>query len=135
MIRRNTEYAIRALVHLAACKGEVVSAKEIAEAQDIPIEFLQKILQRLGRAGLVVSHRGAAGGFSLARKPSEINLLEVITVMQGCPAVNKCFLGREACERAPTCKLKYNWLVLEQKISEFLADVTLQDLVDQLLGK
>lgn len=135
LIRRNTEYAIRALVHLATCEGEVVSAKEIAEAQDIPIEFLQKILQRLVRAGFVVSHRGTQGGFSLARKPDEVSLLEVVTTMQGRPAANKCFLGRERCERAPSCRLKQNWLTLEQKVNEFLADITLQDLADQIRGK
>uniref|UniRef100_A0A7C2EI45 Rrf2 family transcriptional regulator n=1 Tax=Ammonifex degensii TaxID=42838 RepID=A0A7C2EI45_9THEO len=135
LIRRNTEYAIRALVHLATCEGEVVSAKEIAGAQDIPVEFLQKILQRLVRARLVVSHRGKQGGFSLARKPGEVSLLEVVTTIQGQPAANKCFLGRDGCERAASCRLKQNWLALEQKVNEFLADITLQDLADQIHGK
>lgn len=134
LIRRNTEYAIRALVHLATCKGEVVSAREIAAAQDIPIEFLQKILQRLVRAGLVISHRGMQGGFSLARRPDAVSLLEVVTTMQGRPAANRCFLGRDGCERAPGCRLKQNWLTLEQKVNEFLAEITLQDLVDQIRG-
>ena len=135
LIRRDTEYAIRALVHLATREGEVVSAREIAEAQDIPTGFLQKILQRLVRAGLVISHRGTQGGFSLGRRPDEVNLLEVVTTMQGQPAANKCFLGRDGCERAASCRLKQNWLALEQKVSEFLADINLQDLVDQIRGK
>lgn len=132
LIRRNTEYAIRALVHLAGSPEGVVSAAEIAQAQDIPVDFLQKILQKLTRAGLVVSHRGIQGGFSLSRAPEEINLLEVVTVMQGKPAVNRCFLGRDGCPRAPACRLKSNWLAMEQQIDSFLAGITLKNLADQL---
>ncbi|MEW5762714.1 MAG: Rrf2 family transcriptional regulator [Bacillota bacterium] len=132
LIRRNTEYAIRALVHLATSPEGVVSAGEIARAQDIPIDFLQKVMQKLTRAGLVVSHRGVQGGFSLARAPQEVNLLEVVTVMQGKPAVNRCFLGKDSCPRAPACRLKNNWLALEQKLAAFLAGVTLKELANQL---
>jgi len=133
LIRRNTEYAIRALVHLAGSPGEVVKAGEIAQAQDIPPDFLQKVLQKLTRAGLVVSHRGVQGGFSLGRAPEAISVLEVVTVMQGKPAVNKCFLG-DGCPRAPACRLKKSWLQMEEKLVSFFAGVSLKDLADQVWG-
>ncbi|MDH7578372.1 MAG: Rrf2 family transcriptional regulator [Bacillota bacterium] len=134
VIRRNADYGIRALVHLAANPGVMMSAGEIAASQDIPIEFLQKILQKFARSGLVNSHRGAQGGFSLAKDPRQISVLEMVETVQGRIAVNKCFLGHEGCPRAPKCPLKQSWLQVEQKITEFLEGVTLQDLVDQLRG-
>lgn len=132
IIRRNTEYSIRALVHLALLSGREATAGEIAEEQEVPLEYLQKILQKLTRGGFVGAHRGAYGGFYLAKKPEDINLLEVIELMQGKLVMNKCFLGKDGCTRAPKCVLKYNWLQLEQRITGFLSQITLSDLVKQV---
>ncbi len=132
VIRRDTEYGIRALVHLASHPGGPVSAGEIAASQDVPIEFLQKILQKFTRCGFVSSHRGAQGGFTLAKDPRQISVLEIVEAVQGKIAVNRCFLGRDGCPRAPKCPLKENWFQVEQMIADFLGGVTLQDLVDQL---
>ncbi len=132
IIRRKTEYGIRALVHLALHPGKEVTAAEIAEEQDVPLEYLQKILQKLTRGGFVGAQRGAYGGFYLAKNPEEINLLEVIELMQGKLAMNKCFLGKDGCNRAPKCVLKYNWLQLEQRIAGFLSQITLLDLAEQV---
>jgi Rrf2 family protein len=135
IIRRNTEYGIRALLHLALHRQSMVTAGEIAEQQDVPIDFLQKILQKFVKAGMVDSYRGAQGGFSLAKEPQEISMLEVLEILQGKLAVNKCFLGENnGCPRSSECPLKYNWLQLQQKIEAFLKGITLQDLVDQWLG-
>jgi Rrf2 family protein len=132
VIRRNTEYAIRALVHLAANPGAVVSACEIAGSQDVPLEFLQKILQKFVKRGIVASHRGVQGGFSLAREPGAVPLLEIVETMQGKLSMNRCFLGRDGCPRAAGCALKQNWLQMEGEITSHLAGITLQYLVDQV---
>ncbi|HHW40988.1 MAG TPA: Rrf2 family transcriptional regulator [Syntrophomonadaceae bacterium] len=134
VIRRNTDYGIRALVHLASSPEKMASAAEIAESQGIPIDFLQKILQRLVRRGIVESHRGSQGGFTLAKDPRQVTVLEMVETMQGKLAMNKCFLGKDGCPRAPRCPLKQNWLSVEEKIADFLRGITLQDLVDQLRG-
>ena len=83
IIRRNTEYAIRGLVRLSANPGLVQSAWEIADSQDVPVEFLQKIMQKFVKRGIVNSHRGAQGGFSLAKEPGQVTLLEIVETMQG----------------------------------------------------
>ena len=132
VIRRNTEYAIRALVHLAANREAIASAWEIAGSQDVPVEFLQKILQKFVKRGIVNSRRGAQGGFSLAREPGEVTLLEIVETMQGKLAMNRCFLGRDGCPRSPNCPLKQNWLQMEGQIASHMAGITLQDLVDQV---
>ena len=134
IIRRNTDYGFRALVHLAANLGLVINAGDISASMEIPIEYLQKILQKFTRAGLVVSHRGAHGGFSLARDPRQVTVLDVVEIMQGKLTMNKCFLGKEGCSRAPKCKLKNTWLDMEQKMLAFMREITLQDLVEQLQG-
>ena len=78
------DYAVRAAVELAAVgTGEPVKADQIAEAQSIPLNFLENILSELRRAGIVESRRGAAGGYLLARAPEEISLADVIRAVEG----------------------------------------------------
>ncbi|MDK2821414.1 MAG: hypothetical protein PWP31_1379 [Clostridia bacterium] len=131
IIRRNTDYGVRALVYIAANSGNIVSAKDISDQMEIPIEFLQKILQKFVRIGLVNSYRGAHGGFSLAKDPSEVSVLEIVEALQGKLSMNKCLLGKDGCPRAPQCPLKNNWINMEQKLIDFMNGITLQDLVDQ----
>lgn len=132
ILRRNTDYAIRALVHLAANADDVMSAAEIAEKQEIPIDYLQKILRKFVRRGIVDSQRGAQGGFSLAKEPRQVTVREVVETMQGKLAVNKCFFDKDGCSRAPHCPLKQNWLEVQIKIEDFLGGITLDDLVNQV---
>lgn len=132
LIRRDSDYALRALCRLALDRERFMTAWGIAESEDIPLDFLQKVLQRLVKNGFLISHRGAEGGFSLAKKPEEITVLDVVRTMQGAPAVNKCFLGRDRCPRADVCRFKGFWASLEKKIAESLDEITLRDLVDEL---
>jgi Rrf2 family transcriptional regulator, iron-sulfur cluster assembly transcription factor len=83
-VTTRTRYAIRALYHLAFHRpGEATQAKEIAEAQKIPLRFLEQILQDLRRAGLVEGRRGPRGGYALARPPAEISLADVLRAVRG----------------------------------------------------
>ncbi len=119
-------------MHLAASPGTVVSAWEIADSQEAPVEFLQKIMQKFVKRGIITAHRGAQGGFSLAREPVQVTLLEIVATMQGKLAMNRCFLGRDGCPRSAGCPLKQDWLQMEQQISAHMAGITLKDLVDQI---
>jgi len=131
IIRRQTDYALRALVYLATRPGLVVNAGEIAANEDIPLDFLLKILQKFVKTGLVASHRGAQGGFSLAKDPAEITVLEIVENMQGKIAMNRCLLGKDGCPNGPRCPLKKSWIALEEKLVNYLAGITLQDLVQE----
>ncbi|HVV49669.1 MAG TPA: Rrf2 family transcriptional regulator [Polyangia bacterium] len=83
-VTTRTRYAIRALYDLAFHRqGEATQAKEIAEAQKIPLRFLEQILQDLRRAGLVEARRGPRGGYALARPPAEISLADVLRAVRG----------------------------------------------------
>src|SRR5512140_2814335 len=101
-----TEYGIRALVHLARVPDKVCLLSEISDAQGIPEKFLSKIMQTLTRGGLVKSYRGIKGGFSLARGPAGITLMDVVECLEGPIALNKCLQSPGACERTPGCSVQ-----------------------------
>src|SRR5437763_13868483 len=81
MISQTVEYALRAIVHLAAYPGAAQTNRQIAEATKVPMPYLSKVLQQMTRAGLIRSHRGLRGGFTLARRPDEITVFEVFEVV------------------------------------------------------
>jgi Rrf2 family protein len=134
LIRRHTDYALRALVYLAARPGQIISAGEIAASEDMPVDFLQKIFQKFVKSGLVTSHRGAQGGFSLAKDPSQVTMLEVVETTQGHAAVNRCLLGKDGCPRASRCSVRKSWLDVEKKLHNYMREITLQDLVREQQG-
>jgi len=131
IIRRKTDYGLRALVALARA-GKPLRAEELAEREGVPVAFLHKALTDLANAGIVDGQRGPAGGFTLARRLSEINVLEAVEAMQGRLAVSRCLLGDEGCPRQDTCGLRWAWEKVQQNIGSFLRGLTLQDLVRSL---
>lgn len=89
-LTKRTEYGLIAMVHLAHREGEFVSVREICEHYPIPRRLVAEVLKELGRAELVESHRGAAGGYALSRAPEHIALSEVVAVLEGAPGLTSC---------------------------------------------
>ncbi len=116
MITRKTDYAIRCVLHLAKRYGETVMVNEIAAERDIPKSFLAKILQTLAKAGLVESLRGVQGGFRLARKPSDISLLDVVEAMEGPVAMNICAVDKKKCSFSSTCVVHPVWVDIRKDV-------------------
>jgi Rrf2 family protein len=129
-VSTKSDYALRALIELAHGDGSApLSADEISRAQDIPHGFLQGILADLRRAGVLVSQRGQAGGWLLARTPEEVTVADVIRAMDG-PLVNVHGLRPEAVvykERAAS--LQAVWIAARSGLREVLENVTIADLV------
>lgn len=96
MISQTTEYALRAVVWLAANPEKPLTAQQIAEATRVPAGYLAKVLQGLSRAGLLHSQRGLGGGFTLARAPSELTMWEVVQAVDPLKRITECPLGFEA---------------------------------------
>jgi len=129
-IRRNTDYALRALVHLAQKnREEIIFIRTIADEENVSEDFLRKIFQTLGEAGIVNSHRGPKGGFSLAKAPGSITVLEVMEALQGPVAINRCFLGKDSCSNFSRCALKDKLISVQQGMLDFLSSVTVADLL------
>ncbi len=90
MFSNTAEYALRAVVHLAISQGKACTSQDIAAMTKVPGGYLSKILQDLGKAGVVHSQRGPNGGFVLARSPDELTVLEVINAVDPIRRILKC---------------------------------------------
>ena len=95
MFSRTTEYAMRAVLCLAAGAGRSMTTKQIADTMRVPRSYLSKVLQALVHAGLVESKRGLTGGFVLARKPEELSLLEILDSVNPMKRIESCPLDLE----------------------------------------
>ena len=106
-LSKKTDYALMAMKHLAL-KGDggSASAREIAERYDIPLELMAKILQRLVRRGLLVSHQGTRGGYLLARTPQTISVADVIQAVDGPVTVTACSVDDHACGQYAKCSIR-----------------------------
>jgi len=120
------DYAVRAAVELAAVGG-LVNAEHIAQAQDIPVNFLENILRDLRRAGIVESRRGQAGGYALARPADEITVADVIRAVEGPLANVRGQAPESLAYPGPAEKLRDVWVALRATIRSVLEGVTLAD--------
>ena len=135
VIRRNTDYAIRAMTHLAVTCGEgPVSAATIAAEQDLSQHLASKLLQKLQKAKLVESCMGVKGGFRLSREPAQISLLDVIEAVQGKLALNRCLLSASACTRQKVCPVRSRLGEVQETLIGHLKQTTLQDLAGPRQG-
>ncbi|HOV80967.1 MAG TPA: Rrf2 family transcriptional regulator [Bacillota bacterium] len=122
-LNQATDYAMRAVLHLSGLPyGQVVEAKLIAEEEHIPMRFLLKILRLLTKEGIVESHRGVNGGYSLARHPSKITLLDVVEAIEGPITVNRCLYAPEECSKnfSGQCPVHKALFELQQSMAEHL---------------
>jgi Rrf2 family protein len=124
-LTRAGEYAIKSLVYLASKAPDArVMASEVADAENIPINFVRKILESLAKTGLVKSYRGAGGGFTLGRPANQINLCQIIEAIEGPFALNQCFTAG-GCENQCDCPLSGIWQEAQDAVQDVLKRYTL----------
>ena len=119
-VTREADYAVRCVLYLARKANGITPVNEIAKAMHIPKSFLAKILQRLVKAGIVISGRGISGGFSLAKKPENISILDVVKAIQGDSAINICAIDKKMCRLSNTCSVHPVWVELRGIIEKRL---------------
>ena len=131
-ISRAAEYAVRAMLDVAATNNEgVARTKEVAEHQGIPKVFLPKIVQRLVQAGLLRAQRGPSGGIVLSRPAKDINLRQIIEAIDGPIALNNCLIMPDECPRLSICPVHEVWVKAQQDLLSSLEGMTLDRLVSR----
>lgn len=127
-ITKAADYSVRALIYLASRDpGEPADVNEIARAMDVPRSYLVKVLNNLGRAAFVKSHRGVGGGFTLSMEPDDVNLRMVVEAVDGPIALNAC-LDPAGCGRSGSCGIFGAWVDVQEKLIEVMESYTLSDL-------
>jgi Rrf2 family protein len=129
-ISAKADYAVRAAVEMAAAGDEPVKGEKLAEAQDIPLQFLEHILLELKHARLVRARRGARGGYWLAQPPEEITLASVIRAVEG-PLANIQDQAPEQTKYPGNAEqLSEVWIAVRASLRRVLENVTIADLRD-----
>ncbi len=126
-LSRLTDYAVVALVRLDAADG-VATSPGIAASIGIPEPTIAKVLKALAGRGLVISTRGARGGYRLARRLSQIPISEVIMAIDGPIALTSCVDGGLGCESQSLCPVAGRWDPVNDAIREALTGITLADM-------
>ncbi len=125
-LTKKSDYGLIAMKHLAEVQVSC-SAKDLADAHGIPQELLAKILQRLARAGLLVSQHGTNGGYVLARDAAAISAFQVIQAIEGPLFITSC-VGTRGCGRTERCTVREPLQKVRQGIEEVLSRLTISDL-------
>jgi Rrf2 family protein len=128
-ISARSDYAVRAMLVLAAREPDTTSTETLAVAQDLPRKFLEAILSDLRRHGLVRSLRGAEGGYRLARRASDIRLGEVLRAVDGPLAAVRGVRPEDVEYKGPAEHLREVWVAARASLREVLDRVTLADVV------
>jgi Rrf2 family transcriptional regulator, cysteine metabolism repressor len=136
MFSTKAEYGVRVMAHLAKADGErPISLGVIADAEGLPLAYLEHLVQRLRRAELVESRRGAHGGYTLARPAEEISMAEIVRSLEGEIAPIECISsapdGQLVCARegSEPCPTKFLWTRVQGSIVRTLNEMTLADLI------
>ena len=130
MFSQTVEYALRAVVVLASQPGTPMTTQRIATGTHVPAGYLSKVLQNLGRAGIVHSQRGVHGGFRLTRDPADLNVLEVVNAVDPIRRINTCPLGLEA-HGTQLCPLHRRLDDALAYVEQAFRESTIADLIDQ----
>jgi Rrf2 family protein len=128
-LSKKTDYGLMALMHLAEhLERPSWSAREIAENYRIPVELLSKILQKLVQKGLLVSHAGTHGGYSLGRPAEKISAAQVIEAIEGPFSITSCVSDDGLCEQFEKCNVKSPLQRLNDVVIQTLKDLTIEQM-------
>lgn len=136
-----TDYGFILLTAIAAQDaGGVYNARDLAQTTHLPLPMVSKILKALARGGILTSHRGVKGGYTLARAPEAINALAIITALEGPISITEC-IGEAAkaasdshCMVGVLCPIRVNWQRINQAVRGALEAITLGEMTQPLKG-
>ena len=127
-ISKLADYATVIMGYLAQTPEKRYSAAQVAKALQITLPTVSKVLKLLNEAQLVNSERGVNGGYQLVRAPEQISVAEVITAIDGKPAMTECSKEEALCSRNAVCALRENWQIINRAIMDLLDNLSLVDM-------
>jgi FeS assembly SUF system regulator len=132
-ITKQTDYGIVLLTHMAVNQERQYNAPDLAAEAHLPLPMASKILKLLAREGVLISHRGVKGGYSLARHPRAISMAEIIAALEGPIAITECIDESGDCAHERLCPVRSNWHRINEAIRAALQDITLAEMVHPLV--
>jgi FeS assembly SUF system regulator len=127
-ITKQTDYGIVLLTQMALAPQRQFNAPELAAEASLPLPMVSKILKQLVREGLLTSHRGVKGGYSLARPSDEISVAELIAALEGPIALTECISVEGDCSHEPVCKVRSNWQRINGAVRSALEGISLSEM-------
>jgi FeS assembly SUF system regulator len=128
-ITKESDYAILLLSVLAVDPpGAIHRAREVADRAGLPLPMVGKILRSLARRGVLTSHRGVAGGYSLDRPATQTSVAEVIRAIEGPIGIVQCGIEPGMCGQEPVCPTRVNWARISREIERALERIPVSDM-------
>jgi Rrf2 family protein len=127
-LSKRVEYGLIALQQLAR-SGNVLTAREIADENDISFDLLAKIMQDLKRDGMIYSHQGVRGGYALMLAPQQISITRVVDALEESSGITECASEGTTCTREATCTIKGPMHKLQEQVEQVLNSVTIAQLL------
>lgn len=133
-LKITTDYAIRTILYLSLRMPEVITSLEISKTMGIPRKYLIYVGSILKQAGLLETHPGKYGGYSLAKRPEEITLFEIVDTMEDTTKINRCLEEDEYCSRFATkdCPVRKCYTVMQRAWECFLKGLTVTDILSDM---
>jgi FeS assembly SUF system regulator len=135
MIRlsKQTDYGILLLTRFVETgEAHTLTARSLAEGTGIPLPTVSKVLKLLAREELLASHRGAHGGYSLAKQPADISVVDIIHALEGGVGLTECVMSPGECDHELTCRVSANWRLINDAVVDALRRISLLDMAGPL---
>jgi FeS assembly SUF system regulator len=131
-ISKQTDYGIVLLTQMATRADHQYNAPDLAAEARLPLPMVSKILKLLTREGVLASHRGVKGGYSLARHPEAISMAEIIAALEGPVAITECVDEEGDCAHERLCPVRSNWHRINEAVLAALQGITLAEMAHPL---
>ncbi|MBC7372013.1 MAG: Rrf2 family transcriptional regulator [Bdellovibrionaceae bacterium] len=130
-INRKLEYALMALKYLSQkIPGELTSAKEVSDSFSTPFDATARVMQAMAQNGLLRVEHGATGGYQITKDLSKVTMLSLLEIVEGGPtAMAKCMVKTNPCDMYGTCNIISPVQVLQNRLNDFYASITLKELL------
>ena len=130
-IAKLTDYGVIIMAFMANAPTRLFQSREIAEQVAVAQPTVAKLLKKLTQSKLLISHRGANGGYHLAQPPEKITIADLISALEGPIAITECNMGHDYCATAMLCTVKTPWLKINQIVTRALQSITLSELIQR----